>query len=32
MAVRQRGVTLIELMFAIAVLAILLGIGAPSFV
>ncbi len=27
----QRGVTLIELMFAITVLAILLGIGAPSF-
>jgi len=29
---RQRGLTLIELMFAITVLAILLGIGAPSFV
>jgi type IV fimbrial biogenesis protein FimT len=27
----QRGVTLIELLFAIAILAILLGIGAPSF-
>lgn len=30
--VLQRGLTLIELMFAVAVLAILLGIGAPSFV
>ena len=28
---KQNGVTLIELMIAIAVLAVLLGIGIPSF-
>ncbi|MEM7283657.1 MAG: GspH/FimT family pseudopilin [Pseudomonadota bacterium] len=29
---RQRGVTLIELMFAIAILSIVLGVGVPSFI